>query len=246
MAKLFFHLGRYFMLMFSLFRTPEKFSVYYRLTLAEAVSMTGGSMFIVVIISTFIGGVTTLQTAYQLVSPWIQRSTIGAVVSASTFLELAPTVLTFILAGRVGSSIASQIGTMRVTEQIDAIEVMGINPSGYLILPKIVAALISFPLLITVAAFLGHWGGMMAGDLTGAVSAVDFTWGVQQWYDPLQIRVMYTKSFVFGFLIASISAYQGFYTEGGALEVGQSSTRAVVFSCLAMVIADYVIAQVLL
>ncbi|MFN0203917.1 MAG: MlaE family ABC transporter permease [Bacteroidia bacterium] len=245
-TSILFHIGRYFMLMGGLMRTPEKFSVYYRLTLAEVISMTIGSMVIVVVISTFIGGVTTLQTAYQLVSDFIPKSTIGSVVSASTFLELAPTVLTFILAGRIGSRIASEIGTMRVTEQIDAIEVMGINSSGYLILPRIAGALISFPILVTISAFLHHIGGSVAGDISGAVKMDDFNMGVQMWFEPVQVRVMYIKSFVFGFLVSSISAYHGYYTSGGALEVGQSSTKAVVYSCLAMVIADYFIAQILL
>jgi len=212
----------------------------------EITAMTGGSMFIVVVISTFVGGVTTLQTAYQLTTGLIPPSVIGSVVAASTLLELAPTVVTFILAGQIGSRIASQIGTMRVTEQIDAIEVMGINSSTYLILPKIIGGLVSLPILVTVAAFLCILGGMLAGDLTGEVTATEYTLGIQTYYDPLQVTVMYIKALTFGFLITTISAYQGYYTRGGALEVGQSSTLAVVYSCLAMVLADYFIAQILL
>lgn len=229
-----------------MFRSLERFSVYYRLVLMEILSMVIGSAMIVTVISTFIGGVTTLQTAYQLISGWIPKSTIGSIVSASTLLELSPTVLTFILAGRIGSSIASQIGTMRVTEQIDALEVMGINASAYLIMPKIIGALFAFPILISLSAFLCHLGGLIAGDITGVVSAREFTIGVQQWFEPFQVTVMYTKAFIFGFLVSSISAYQGYYTYGGALEVGQSSTKAVVFSCLAMVVADYLVAQIML
>lgn len=232
--------------MSTLFRTPEQFKVYWQLTLAEIVSMTGGSMGIVVIISTFIGAVTTLNTAYQLTTPLISDSIIGTVVSASTLLELAPTVMSFILAGRIGSSIASQIGTMRVTEQIDAIEVMGINPTGYLIMPKVLGGLVSWPILVTVAAFLSTLGGLIAGDLTGEVSAYEFTLGLQMYFDPFQVTVMYVKSVVFGGLITSISAYHGYYTKGGALEVGQSSTKAVVYSCLAIVVADYILAQIML
>jgi phospholipid/cholesterol/gamma-HCH transport system permease protein len=154
--------------------------------------------------------------------------------------------MSFILAGRIGSSIASQIGTMRVTEQIDAIEVMGINPASYLIIPKIIGGFFSFPMLVTVAAFLSTLGGLVAGDLTGEVTAFEFTTGLQTYFDPFQVTVMYVKSLVFAFLITTVSAYHGFYTEGGALEVGQSSTRAVVYSCLSLVIADYFIAQILL
>lgn len=246
MQHLFFHIGRYFLLMRELFRSWERPSVYYKLILDEYNSMTIGSLSIVILISTFVGGVTTLQTAYQLISGWIPRYTIGSIVSASTLLELSPTVVTFILAGRIGSSISSQIGTMRVTEQIDALEVMGVNPVAYLVMPKIIAAFFAFPSMVTISAFLCHAGGLMAGELSGELSASDFTLGVQMWYDPFQVTVMYTKSLIFGFLIASISAYHGYFTYGGALEVGQSSTKAVVYSCMAVVVADYLVAQIML
>lgn len=229
-----------------MFKTLEKPSVYYRLALSETVSMINGSMVIVVIISVFVGAVTTLQTAYQLVTSLVPKSVIGSVVSASTLLELSPTVMTFILAGRIGSKIASEIGTMRVTEQIDAIEVMGINSTAYLILPKIIAGLIALPVLVSVSAFLAHVGGMVAGDMSGAVTSLEFTIGIQTYYEPFQVVVMYVKAFTFGFLITTVSAYQGFYTHGGALEVGASSTRAVVYSCLTMVLADYLIAGIML
>lgn len=244
--KLIFHIGRYFMLLRDIFRSPERFRVYYELTLREIVSMAGGSLFIVVIISVFIGAVSTLQTAYQLTSGLFPDSVIGAVVAATTLLELSPTVLSFILAGRIGSNIASQIGTMRVTEQIDALEVMGINSVAYLLLPRIIAGVISFPMLITLSAFLCIMGGMLAGDMTGEVTAFEYSLGVRTYYDPFQVTVMYVKAITFGFIITSIAAYQGYYTRGGALEVGESATRAVVFGCLTMVFADYVIAGLML
>lgn len=208
--------------------------------------MVIGSLSILVVISLFIGGVTTLQTAYQLTTPLIAKSIIGSIVSVTTLLELAPTILNFILAGRIGSKIASEIGTMRVTEQIDALEVMGVNSKAYLIFPKIIAGILSFPILTTISAFLTHMGGIMAGELAGAVTASDFTEGLQEFYEPYQVAVMYVKAFTFGFLIITVSAYQGYFTKGGALEVGASSTRAVVFSCLSMVVADYLIAQIML
>ena len=245
-SNIFFHIGRYLMMMIAMPRTLERPVVYYRLTLLEVASMCLGSASIVILIASFIGAVTTVQTAYQLVSPFIPKYTIGNIVSASTLLELAPTVITFILAGRIGSSIASQIGTMRVTEQIDALEVMGINPVGYLVIPKLLGGLISFPILVTFSAFLLHLGGAIAGDLTGLLSYDEFAYGVQIWFDPHQVTVMYTKSFIFGFLITTISAYHGYFTNGGALEVGQSATKAVVYSCIAMVIADFIVAQVML
>ncbi|MEZ4828530.1 MAG: ABC transporter permease [Bacteroidia bacterium] len=246
MSKLFFHIGRYFLLLGGMFKTLEKPLVYYRLAMSEVTSMILGSLTIVVIISVFIGAVSTLQTAYQLVTSLVPNSIIGSVVSATTLLELSPTVLTFILAGRIGSKIASEIGTMRVTEQIDALEVMGINSGAYLILPKIAAGLIALPVLVSVSAFLAHLGGMVAGDLSGAVTSLEFTIGVQTYYDPYQVIVMYVKAFTFGMIITTVSAYQGFYTEGGALEVGASSTKAVVYSCLSMVLADYLIAEIML
>lgn len=246
MNKLLFHIGRYTLLLGSMFRSLEKPSVYYRLWLADTVSMIGGTLGIVIIISTFVGAVTTLQTAYQLVSSLVPDKVIGSVVSATTLLELSPTVLTFIIAGRIGSQIASEIGTMRVTEQIDALEVMGINSRAYLVLPKILAGLISVPVLVTVSAFVAHAGGLLAGDISGEVTAVEFTQGIQEYFEPYQVAVMYAKAFSFGFIITTVSAYQGFFTEGGALEVGASSTRAVVYSCLAMVIADYIIAELML
>ena len=234
------------MLIIGMFKSMERPRIYYTLTLANLNSMIVGSMMILTVISLFIGAVTTLQTAYQLTSPLIPNSIIGTIVSVTTLLELAPTVLTFILAGRIGSQIASEIGTMRVREQIDALEVMGVNSSAYLILPKIIAGLLSIPILVTLSAFLVHAGGIMAGHFTGAVTATEFTNGLREYYEPYQVAVMYVKALSFGFLITSVSAYQGYFTTGGALEVGKSATRAVVFSCLSMVVADYVIAQVML
>lgn len=229
-----------------MFRNLERFKIYYHLTLKETNTFIAGSLLIVVVISTFIGGVSTLQTAYQLTSSLISRSIIGTIVSVTMLLELAPTVVMFVIAGRIGSKIASEIGTMRVTEQIDALEVMGVNSAAYLILPKVIAGLISIPILVTISAFLGHFGGIAAGHISGAVSAAEFQQGLRDYYEPYQVAVMYVKAFTFGGLITMISSYQGYYTRGGALEVGTSSTRAVVYSCLAMVVADYLIAEIML
>ncbi len=232
--------------MSNLFRNLERFKIYYDLALKEVNEFIGGSMVIVVVISTFIGGVTTLQTAYQLTSDLISKSIIGTIVSVTMLIELSPTVVMFVIAGRIGSKIASEIGTMRVTEQIDALEVMGVNSAAYLILPKVIGGFIAIPVLVTISAFLGHFGGIVAGHISGAVTATEFTQGLQEFYEPHQVAVMYVKAFTFGGLITMISSYQGFYTQGGALEVGTSSTKAVVFSCLAMVVADYMIAEIML
>jgi phospholipid/cholesterol/gamma-HCH transport system permease protein len=242
----FYHLGRYFILLRSFFKSPEKLSVYWKLFLLEANSIGVGSLVIVIIVSLFIGGVTAANAAYQLTSPYLSNSLIGATVASSAFMELAPTITSVVLAGKVGSSIASQIGTMRVTEQIDALEVMGINSASYLILPKIMAALFTFPLLVTIAAFLQLLGGYVAGVMTGETTGTEYIEGLQTWFDPFQVKFMILKSITFGFIISSISSYHGYYTHGGALEVGQSSTLAVVYSCIVILLADYGLAALIL
>jgi phospholipid/cholesterol/gamma-HCH transport system permease protein len=205
-----------------------------------------GSLGIISIISIFLGMVTTVQTAFQLVSDLIPKSIIGAIVRDSSILELSPTISAIVLAGKVGSSISSQIGTMRVTEQIDALEIMGINSPGYLILPKIVGAVIMIPLLVIVSIALCIVGGYIAGTLSGAVTPNDFILGLTEGFIPFTLTVSMVKSVIFAFIITSVSAYQGFYTSGGALEVGISSTRAVVVSCISILFTDYLVAQLLL
>jgi len=244
--RLFYHFGRYLVLLGSFFKSPEKFSVYWTLFLEECNLIGVGSVLIVALISVFIGAVTTVQTAYQLESPLFPDSLIGTTVANSSLLELAPTITSLVLAGKVGSAIASHLGTMRVTEQVDALEVMGINSATYLILPKIAAAVFCFPILVTFACFLQMAGGMVAGDLSGEVPAREFLMGAQEYFLPFYVTFMLLKATSFGFIIASISAYQGYHTYGGALEVGQSSTRAVVFSCIILLLTDYVLAQILL
>jgi phospholipid/cholesterol/gamma-HCH transport system permease protein len=244
--KILYHLGKYLTLLASFFKSPEKFSVYWNLILLECNAIGVGSVLIVVLISVFIGAVMTVQTAYQLESPLLPDSLIGTTVANSSMLELAPTVTSLVLAGKVGSAIASQLGTMRVTEQVDALEVMGINSASYLILPKIVASIITFPLLIILSAFLMMSGGLLAGDLTGEVSSVDFIIGMREYFQVFYVNFMLIKAVVFGFIIASIAAYQGYNVRGGALEVGQGSTRAVVFSCITILLSDFTLAKLLI
>jgi phospholipid/cholesterol/gamma-HCH transport system permease protein len=200
----------------------------------------------VAIIAFFVGAVTTVQTAYQLVSPFIPKSTIGAIVSTSSILELAPTITSLVLAGRVGSNIASQIGSMRVSEQIDALEVMGINSATYLILPKLLAGLLAFPVLVIYSCAVSHVGGIVAGAFTGAVNPTQFGIGARSFFEDFQVVFMLIKAVTFGFIIITVSSYHGYYVRGGALEVGAASTKAVVVSSLMILIADYVLAQLLL
>ncbi|MCS7152366.1 MAG: ABC transporter permease [Bacteroidia bacterium] len=238
--------GEYLLLLRRSFTGLLRFRLYWELWTFESIKIGRDSLFLVTIISLFTGAVTTVQTAYQIVSPFIPKSTIGAIVSTSAILELAPTITSLVLAGRVGSNIASQIGSMRVSEQIDALEVMGINSATYLILPRLFGAIIFFPVLVIYSCFIIHVGGILAGMISGAVNPTQFVIGIRSFYEDFQIIFMLIKAFTFGFIISTVSAYQGYYVRGGALEVGNASTRAVVISSLMILVADYVLAQLLL
>lgn len=192
------------------------------------------------------GAVTTLQTAFNLVGPLIPDYVISLVVRDMTLLELSPTIIAIVFAGKVGSNIAGELGTMRITEQIDALEVMGINSSSYLVLPKIIASILMYPILVVMSAFLAILGGYIAGTISEVIAGTEYIYGLRYEFNPFNIPFALIKSYVFAFLVASISSFQGYYTEGGALEVGKSSTQAVTKSCIAILIADYVLAQILL
>jgi len=230
----------------SLFTHREKFSTYVSLTIDECIIVGVNSIVIVVIVSTFMGAVTAVQTAYNLVSPLIADYIIATIVRDMTVLELAPTVTAIVFAGKVGSSIASGLGTMRITEQIDAIEVMGVNAASYLVLPKVVATVIMYPILVVIAMFLAIYGGYLVGTTTGLITETEYIYGIRFEFNPFTIKFALIKSVVFAFLVASISAYKGFYTKGGALEVGQASTSAVTNSCIAILFSDYLLAELLL
>jgi phospholipid/cholesterol/gamma-HCH transport system permease protein len=238
-------LGKYLLFVGSLFRKMEAFGTYAKRTLDESILIGINSLVLVTIVSTFIGMVTTVQTAANLVSPFIQDFVISTVVRDMTVFELAPTITSIVLAGKVGSNIASELGTMRITEQVDALEVMGINASSYLVLPKILAAMLMFPLLVILAGFLSIYGGYLIGTITATISAEDYIYGLRFDFKQYNIFVAIVKSVVFAFLVSSISAYKGFYTRGGALEVGQSSTSAVTNSCIAILLADYLVVEIL-
>lgn len=239
-------LGRYFLFLGSLFTNRESFKTYFRLIIDESISIGVDSVFIVAIVSTFIGAVTAVQTAYNIVSPLIEDYIIGNIVRDMTILELAPTITAIVFAGKVGSNIATGLGTMRISEQVDALEVMGINSISYLVLPKIISSLIMYPMLVILAAFLALYGGYLAATLSGLSSSADYIYGVRYGFNEFTVTFMLIKAFVFAFLVSSISAYKGFYTSGGALEVGQSSTKAVVSSSIAILLADFLLAQLLL
>jgi len=239
-------LGRFVLFIGSMFVRRESFKTYVRLVMEECMKIGVNSILIVGIVSSFIGAVTTLQTAYNLVSPFIPDYVISMVVRDMTLLELAPTVMAIVFAGKVGSNIAGELGTMRITEQIDALEVMGINSTSYLVLPKIIASLITYPMLVVLAAYLSLLGGYIAGTLAGVISPSDYIYGIRSEFIEYNITFALTKAYVFAFLVAAISAYKGYYTKGGALEVGVASTAAVTNSCIAILCADFLLTKIML
>lgn len=238
--------GRYMIFLGSLFVRRETFKTYYHLTLEECILIGIKSILLFMLVSTFMGAVTTLQTAANLVSPFVPKFMISQVVREMTVLELAPTIMAVIYAGKVGSSMAGGLGTMRITEQVDALEVMGINSASYLVLPKIIASLMMFPLLVIVAAVCSMVGGYLAGTLTEILTPTEYIYGLRYSFNEYFITFALIKSFVFAFLISSISSFRGYFTHGGALEVGISSTQAVTASIIAVLLADYFLAYLLL
>lgn len=237
-------IGSYLLFIKSLFVNRERFSIYIRLIVDECISLGVGSVFIITVVSLFLGAVTVIQTAYNLAGPFVPRFIIGTIVRDMTILEMAPTLTCLILAGKVGSAIAGGIGTMRITEQIDALEVMGINSASYLALPKIIACVIMFPMLVVLAGYLTIFSGKLIGVyVSHVVSDADFTYGLRAGFRDMNVIVTIIKSFVFGYLISSISAFYGYITNGGALEVGESITKALTTSCLALLAADYLVAS---
>jgi phospholipid/cholesterol/gamma-HCH transport system permease protein len=244
--KIFYHIGRYGLLIRRAFAKPEKWPVFFKQTFVEMDGLCIDSLGIVAIISLFMGAVLVIQTAYNITSPWIPHYTIGFTTKESLVLEFCPTMVSLILAGKVGSRISSEIGTMRVTEQIDALEIMGVNSANYLLLPKIVACVLLNPFLITISMFLGLIGGWFVAIFTGVVTSHTYIMGIQSYYVPFEIFYALIKTAVFAFIITSVAGYHGYYTHGGALEVGRSSTKAVVHSSILIIIANLVLTELLL
>jgi phospholipid/cholesterol/gamma-HCH transport system permease protein len=238
----FTHFGSYLIMLKGMFTKPENYKMYWKELMHQCVEIGIGSLPIVIIISLFLGAVTTVQTAYQLVSPLVPASTIAQIVRDSMILELSPTVVSIVLAGVVGSKIASELGNMRISEQIDALEIMGINTKSYLIMPKILGSLIVIPALIVISATLGIWGGREAGALTGILATDIFDIGLRKNLHTYNMVFALYKAYTFAFIISSIPAYYGYHVKGGALEIGRASTSAVVVSCILVLFADYALA----
>ena len=242
----FTHFGSYLLMLKGMFTKPENWRMYWKEFIHQCVEIGIGALPIVVIISIFLGAVTTVQTAYQLVSPLVPMSTVAQIVRDSIILELSPTVLSVVLAGVVGSKIASELGNMRISEQIDALEIMGINSKSYLIFPKILAALVTIPCLIVISAVLGIWGGRTAGAMSGIIATDIFDMGLRQSLNLYNINFALYKAYTFAFILSTVPAYFGYHVKGGALEIGRASTSAVVVSCILILVADYALAAILL
>ena len=240
------HLGRYSLMLKGMIAKPENAKVYWREFMQQCNDIGIGSIGIVSIVSIFMGAVSAVQTAYQLTSPLIPASTIAQIVRDTVILEFSPTLVCIVLAGVVGSKIASELGNMRVSEQIDALEIMGINTKTYLVMPKIAAALIMIPLLVIISMLLGILGGRLAGNASGILSNDTFDRGLMENFNTFNVWFGIIKAYTFAFIISSIPAYYGYYVTGGALEIGRSSTKAVVISCIMILLADYALAALLL
>ena len=241
-------MGAYVLLMTKVFRRPDRWRLFMR-SLVQEIRLLGlDSISIVVILSVFMGAVVTIQTAFQLSDdPLIPTYYIAMATRESITLEFSPTVVSLILAGKVGSNIASSLGTMRVSEQIDALEIMGVNSASCLILPKVVALILFNPVLIIMSLFLGLWGGAMAGDLLGLVPFQESIMGYRLEFIVFENAIYgLIKATAFAFIIGSVSAYSGYSVKGGAVEVGIASTNAVVRSCLAIILANYLLTDLIL
>lgn len=241
-TRFLFHVGRYFQLLGRTLGKPENHVMYYREIIRQMFDIGVGSLIIVMLIAIFIGAVTSVQFAYQLQESFVPRYYIGYIVRDITIIELAPTITCLVLAGKVGSNLASELGGMRQKEHIDAMEIMGVNTPGFLILPKLIAAVIVIPMLVAIAAFLSIVGGYVASVPTGLLSDAEYILGVRSFFLPFNIRLMFIKAVVFAFLLTSVSSYQGYFVKNGSIELGKASTNAVVFSDILILLFDYLIA----
>ena len=243
--NIFYHFGRYVILLGTVFSRPEKLSMYWKEILRQMEDIGIGSLVIVGLISVFIGAVTALQFAYQLDGSLVPRWYIGYIVRDTTIIEMAPTITCLVLAGKVGSNIAAEIGGMRQKEHIDAMEIMGVNTAAYLIMPKMIAGLVVIPMLVCIAAAIGITGGYLASVVGNLISHEEYLQGLRAFFNEYNVIMMFVKAFVFAFLLTTVSAYQGYFVKGGSIELGQASTQAVVYSDILILLSDYLIALLL-
>lgn len=240
------NIGKYILMLRIVFSRPEKTKIFRIRVFGEMETIGINSIPIVALMSSFMGAVIALQTAANIQSPLLPDYTVGYITQSSTILEFSPTIISLILAGKVGSNVASEIGTMRVTEQIDALEIMGVNSLTFLVLPKIVGAVVFFPILVIFSMFLSLIGGWLALTLSGLLSTETYILGIRSFFEVYNVIYALVKTVVFGFLIVSIASFYGYYTKGGALDVGRSSTQAVVSSSIAILISNFILTQLML
>lgn len=238
-------IGKYFLMWKEIFNKPTKWSVMRGLIFKEIDDLIIDSLGIVAFISFFVGGVVSIQTGLNLTNPLIPKTLIGFATRQSILLEFAPTFISIIMAGKMGSFITSSIGTMRVTEQIDALEVMGVNSLNYLVFPKIIALLL-YPFVIGISMFLGILGGWLAAVYGGFAASSDFITGLQMDFIPFHIAYAFIKTFIFALLLATIPSFHGYFMKGGALEVGKASTVAFVWTSVSIILFNYILTQLLL
>tara|TARA_B100001142_G_C14314313_1_gene647872 strand:- start:111 stop:851 length:741 start_codon:yes stop_codon:yes gene_type:complete len=245
MLKLLKHCGLYFIMIKKVISIPEKWSVFRKQLVLELEKIGLNSIGIVLFISFFVGGVVSIQTTLNLESPLLPSYLIGLASRDSLILEFSPTMISLILAGKVGSSIASEIGSMRVSEQIDALEIMGVNSASFLILPKIIASLFFFPFLVILSMGIGMIGAWVGG-LSVDVTTADFLYGLKYEFNPFYVTYAIIKTLFFAFIVSSISSYFGYHAKGGAIAVGKSSTEAVVYSSIIILVFNFILTKIVL
>ena len=245
MSKLLKHFGLYFIMMKKVISFPEKSSAFRKQLILELAKVGLNSIGIVLFISFFVGGVVSIQTALNLQNPLLPKYLIGLASRDSLILEFSPTMISLILAGKVGSSIASEIGSMRVSEQIDALEIMGVNSASFLILPKIIASIFFFSVLVILSMGIGMIGAWIGG-LSVNVTTTDFLYGLRYEFIPFYVTYAIIKTIFFAFIVSSISSYFGYYAKGGAISVGRSSTEAVVYSSIIILVFNFILTKIIL
>ncbi len=242
----FYHIGKYLLFMMKVLKRPQKRNIFIQNIFFEIEKLGINSVIIVFIISVFMGAVITLQTAYNIELSFVPLYLVGLGTRDSMFLEFSSTIVALILAGKVGANIASEIGTMKIREQIEALDMMGVNSESYLVQPKIIAAVFTFPLLTLFSMFIGILGGYLSIYFTGAIPIDDFVYGVHYYFIPFYITYSLIKMVIFAIVISTVPAYQAYFIRGGALEVGKASTRAVVYSSILILLFNVVLTQILL
>jgi phospholipid/cholesterol/gamma-HCH transport system permease protein len=243
--KILYHFGRYIEMLGMSIARPERFSMYWKETLRQMDAIGVGSVIIVALIAIFMGAVAAIQFAYQLDGQLIPMYYIGYIVRDLAIIESAPTITCLVLAGKVGSNMAAEIGGMRQKEHIDAMEIMGVNTAAYLVTPKVIGGLVVIPMLVTLAAFIAIIGGYLATVPAGYLTDMEYLQGLRSYFEPYNVFMMYVKAFVFAFILTSVACYQGYYVKGGSIELGKASTNAVVFSNILILTSDYLIAMIL-